>query len=702
MFHKKYTVKKTQLLSRKGAKQLREKTVALFVGESVDESTDELTHILHAIWDEKDAVSSSCYQFNSGVTAVLYFVNDKPLLVSLSGFPTDAEDLLPKRAVKGDIVPTVLFLRSLRHHFRESPERFSALLDRAALGVFCHGKASHILSSGAHLMIPGIRATSRKNTPAGSLAFVFSPDADAPDAVGLCTSKLANDESSGVGVYVINCFGDPLWQKFEGAFAASCCNVPDERMANPLPPDLPLDTVPESPPPRASEPQSTGTDGDAVDTVPAEEVVDGADLCDSQDATDGVGDGCPNAFEGLFTCEDDILSFAFFEAVKAVRPSVLPLPLTEFVAMMVNAYPRVDDTAKPIDFKKTKHKQALAFLKGFEDVVKVYEGERGVYSVIEIDRSALSLRSHNQRHREFLETVQKPATERESLTGEMRLLADKKAVLSERLLSVKVDYRLLRHTKLPDDLARVLLEGDVRTPTAHKNENRLPTLEEAYTGVQGEIKEADELPSIDEVYSLLFPRKAVADALRAYVRAHELLVANEEGGDTKKTQMPFVRLQGALSLYTACETKDQMPLKELEELILKRHFKAVTNVVMQTNVCGSSDMSELFSPRCITIDGLPPQVSIWVATAARKKHVTIVNNLKALGFNVDALCRLWAKRFSASCGVFHPEKEMGNLKSNKKYPEEIRLQGNVISQLSTILTNELGIPPALVSVTRKA
>lgn len=705
MFRKKHTVKEVQALGKSDAKKLKAGLLAVF--------GDEFEDVVDAVWDKKASVSRRRWQFNPGVSAVLYLVNELALVISVDGLPADAADLVPKNAHRDVLVPTVHFFLRARQFLHENPDRFRTFVAKVPLNVYCRGPTSRFLLSGAHLMIPGIVAADKTEIPpTGSLALVFSVGTDAPYAVGLTTARLTNNDSAGVGVYIINCFTDSLWQEFEAVFVASCIDKSGQRVANPLPPEFQSNEVMEHLPEGsdAAEPVDQISNRDTTtscsapqETTPAmdEEPVaaEVAEVCSDEApavaATVESENAIMNDYTGLFSEEDEVLKFAFFEAVKAVPKSMIPLPLTQFTAAVVNAYPRVNADSRAIDFKSTKYKHALTFLKLFEGVIEITEVSPGVHSITKIDKSSPLVRNHTRTFKEFLDMVQKPAKEVEARAAEMRLMEDKKTVFNQQIVSVESSYRPRRNSGMPDDVARITLEGNIEAVVAHETERKLPTLEDVEKD-QKTMETAEDLPPVDdEVYSTLYPRKTIADNLRSYVKARGLLVLPGPNNAGKST-IPSVKLQGALSSYQAENGEEEIPLNKLEEIILKRHFSLITEIVIQTSVSGSATMSEFIPPRHLVKNGLPPHINVWTEKRSGNKIITIVKNLKALGFDLDGLCRAWRQRFSTSCKVVDPAAEMTNLKSGTTIPMEIHVQGDITGKLATVLTKELGIPTNLI------
>ncbi|KAK7195619.1 Translation initiation factor SUI1 [Novymonas esmeraldas] len=657
MFKKKYSSKEDQSVGKSDIKKLRADVLDVIGKDNADK--------FDLIVGKKDTVSKRRCQCGSGGSAFVYSVNDVPFFVSVDRVGEEEQDVITQsNRFSFPMVPTVFFFLRMRQLLVDhGGVRVGSANGRVAT-VVCRGPTSRFLLSGAHLMMPGILSV-EKRTPlvVGDVALVYSIGVDAPYAVGIVTGNMTAKQDTGVGVFVIQCFRDNLWQQFENRFVANyslSSHVPL------IPSEFGEDEVLESFP------------GASVDAAEPQALAGGAS------SVDAIGDGDAPAvnYAELFTDEDAVLTFCLCEAAKQVSKSLLPITLPQFTSIVVRSYPRDGVHTEAIQFKDTKHKKALAFFQRFPELLTISETSPGVHSVIVMNRSADVMRQHNARYADFLATVHQDGCDQEARALQAKLLADGTAVFRQNIVSTCVLYAVPR--ELDDDLARVLLMGEeLNIP----RDALFPTIEQVTTGT---VPVYERVPVPDSVFQDLYQRRALVDNLKSYIKVHGLLVVTE----AEKGKLPCVKIDDTLSLMFSSKTyAPELPLDQVERAMLSL-FRVKYEIVLQTTVEGSTLATENLVPKRILKNGSPPKVNVWAEKATGNKYVTIVRNLEAFGLDLQLLSAQWKKQFSTSCSVVDPSTEMTNLKSGTKIPLEIHVQGSLQLKIEAALLKEVNLPPS--------
>lgn len=661
MFKKKYTSKEAQTVGKSNVKALKADVLDI-IGHDNGELFD-------LIVGKKDTVTKGKYQCGPGASAFAYFVNDVPFFISVDRLSDEEQTLISEdRGSRYPVIPTVFFFLRLHQLLADRKEQWRHLISEAGTTVTCFGPTSRFLLSGAHLMMPGIlRAHANKPAAEGQVAFIFTNGVEIPYAIGFVTSNLISQKDSGVGVYVVQCFRDNLWQDHENRFltnyslSSQAALIPvafgDSEVVGEA-----ADVA------KSDEPADiSGETAEATENAPAEE--------EETVAT-----------STLFEDEDSVLTFCLCETVRQMSRATLPMPLPQFTSVVVRSYPRDGAHAGSIQFKDTKYKRALPFFQKFPELLVIAETSPGVHSVMTVNKSAAVMREHKKKYSVFLETVQREACEHESRVLQAKLLESGTAVFRQNIVSAGVFYAASRD--LDEDLVRILLLGEeLNIP-----ENvRFPTLEQVMSGTAPTYEPT---PVDEGVFDELYTRKTLVDNLKKYILAHTLLVVSTAG----KGEMPTVKINDVLSkMFTSKSYAPELALNQVEEGMLKL-FRTKHEILLQTTVEGSTLASENLVPKRIIKAGMLPKVNVWAEKATGNKYVTIVRNLESFGFDLNLLSRQWKKQFSSSCSVVDPSTDMKNLKSGTKIPLEIHLQGNSAPKVEAALLNEANLPAsALVS-----
>jgi translation initiation factor 1 (eIF-1/SUI1) len=668
MFMRKYTTKEAQSVGKSNVKSLRSDVLGV-IGEDNGE-------LLDLIIGKKTAVTKSKYQCGPGASAFVYSVNEVPFFISLDRFSDEEQSLIERDRRGGySVVPTVFFFLRLHQLLADEKDKWAHLVDETGVGVTCFGPTSRFLLSGAHLMMPGILKVHTKGAlAAGDVALVYSNGVNVPYAVGFVTSNLVSHNESGVGVYIVQCFRDNLWQEYQNRFLA---NYGISSSASLIPAQF-------------NENEVVGGDA-GVPLSPASGEVQGGssvsgEAVDSTAAAEGNSTAVANA---LFRDEESVLTFCLCEAIKQIPESTYPLPLPQFTSVVVRSFPRDGAHTESIQFKDTKHKRALPFFQQFPDLLTIAETSPGVHSVLSVNKAAAVMREHNAKYKKFVENEHREACEKETRAIQAKLLESGTAAFWQSIASTKVFYAA--PLRLDEDIARVILLGD---ELSVPDNVRFPTLEQV---VNGTVPNYEPTPIDPSVFDEQFTRKTLVDNLRKYIRAHSLLIVNT----TANRELPKVKIDEFLSkLLSSREYAPELPLDKVVDSML-RLFQMKHEIVLRTVIEGSSLATDSLVPKRIVKSGALPTVSVWSERATGNRYVTIVRNLEAFGFDLPLLARHWKKLFSASCGVVDPATEMKNLKSGTKIPLEIHIQGSLVPKVEAALLNEANLPSSVIVVKYK-
>ncbi|KAG5479075.1 hypothetical protein LSCM1_02922 [Leishmania martiniquensis] len=657
MFKKKCTSKEIQSVGKSDVKKLKT--------DVVDVIGQDKAYVLDLVLGKKDMVTKRKYFCGLGSSVSTYSVNEVPFFISIDRLSEEEQAIItPAKRFSGRVVPTVFFFLRLHQMLAEKGDEWTAVVNECGVAVICRGPTSRFLLSGAHLMMPGIFGT-RKNTSVrvGDVALIYSFGVDVPYAVGIVTSCMTAKQDVGVGVFVVQCFRDNLWQEFENRFVI---NYGLSSQTPLIPSEFEAEEVCEKQLEVGAEAKtSQETDYDVLDDDTAE-----------LKYAPCVG------YTDAFSEEETMLNFCLCQAVVQVPHSLLPMTMQQFTNIVVHSYPRDGAHTSAIQFKDTKYKKAIAFFRGFPDLLKLNETSPGVYCVTEVNKSADVIREHNALYADFLNTKHREGCGEEARVLQAKLLADGTGVFSQSIVSASVFYAAPRD--LEDDLIRVLLMGEEpRIP----HDGRFPTIEQVATGTAPFFTKT---PVNDSVFQELYTRKKLVDNLKKYIKLHNLLVVDE----LEKGKIPSVKMNDTLSMmFTSKTYAPEMPLCQVEQRMLSL-FRLKHEIELQTVVEGSPLATDNLLPKRIIKNGPLPKVNLWSEKSTNNKFITIVRNLESFGFDLQLLADQWRKQFSTSAGVVDPSTKMKNLKSGTKIPLEIHLQGNLQLKVSAALLKEANLPPS--------
>lgn len=656
MFKKRYTAKEGQSVGKSDVKKLRSAVLDVIGKENADR--------FYLMVGKKDTVTKRKYQCGPGSSAFVYSVNDVPFFVSVDVVSEEEQDTITHaNRFSFPMVPTVFFFLRLHQLLADKPAEWASVVADAGAAVVCRGPTSRFLLSGAHLMMPGVLSVQKKSRlDVGDMALVYSVGVDVPYAVGIVTHSMAAKQEAGVGVFVLQCYRDNLWQEYENRFVT---NYSLSSQTPLIPSAFEADEVCESyPAPVAAaagerSPINENEDGESGD----ENVEPAAD------------------YAAIFADEDAVLTFSLCEGAKQVSASQLPLPMPQFTSLVVHAYPRDGAHTSAIQFKDTKYKKALAFFQNFPELLTIEETSPGVHSVTKLSRSADIMKKHNSAYADFLATVHRDGCDKEARALQAKLLADGTGVFRQHIVSATVLYAAPRD--LDDDLARVLLLGEeLNIP----RDALYPTIEQVTTGT---VPVYEKSVIGDNVLQDLYTRKTLTDNLTHYMKAHSLLVVSE----TDKSELPRVKIDGILAMmFSSKAYAPELPLDQAKQAMLGL-FRPKHEIVLQTTVEGSSLASDNLIPRRIIKNGALPKVHVWSEKATNNKFITVVKNLEAFGFDLQLLADQWKKQFSTSSSIVDPSADMKNLKQGTKIQLEIHLQGNLQVKVEATLLKDANLPP---------
>ncbi|CAJ1013562.1 Pre-PUA-like domain/Translation initiation factor SUI1, putative [Leishmania lindenbergi] len=664
MFKKKCTTKEAQSISKSDVKKLRADVVDV-IGKNSAEKFDLVVR-------KKDTVTKRKYQCGSGSSVFVYSVNEVPFFISIDRLGKEEHNVITEaRPFSFLIVPTIFFFLRLHQLLAEKGDEWTSVVNEVGVAIICRGPTSRFILSGAHLMMPGI-LSARKKTPVsvGDVALIYSLGVDVPYAIGIVTSSMAARQDTGVGVFVVQCFRDSLWQEFENRFITNY-SLSSELFL--IPSEFEEDEVRE----KLSEMGVATTENENTNHhVFNNEVTEGNEA-PGVDYTD------------IFSDVDRVLKFCLCEAVKQVSCSLLPMPMQQFTSIVVHSYPRDGAHTSAIQFKDTKYKKALTFFQGFPDLLTVVETSPCVYCVTQVTKSADLMRQHNALYADFLSTVHMEGCRKEAQELQAKLLADGAGVFRQCIVSASVFYAAPR--SLDDDLIRILLLGEeLNIP----RDSLFPTIEHATTGIVPIFEKA---PIDDSVLQEIYTQKTLVDNLKNYIKAHNLLVVS----DSEKGKLPRVKIDDVLSMmFTFKAYTSEMPLDQVKEGML-RLFRLKHEIVLQTVVEGASLASDNLIPKRLIKNGPLPKVNLWSEKSTNSKLITIVQNLESFGFDIELLADQWKKQFSTSCGVVDPSTKLKNLKPGTKIPFEIHLQGDLKQKVAAALLKEANLPPSQLICKKK-
>lgn len=660
MFKKKFSTREAQSVGKGNAKTLRVEVLDV-IGKDNGELFD-------LVIGKKIAVTKTKHQCGSSASAFVYSVNDVPFFISVDRLADEEQSLITDgRPHRYSIVPTVFFFLRLHQLLADKKEQWTHFVSDAGVAVTCFGPTSRFLLNGAHLMMPGIIHVRAKTTAsAGDVALVYTHGVDVPYAVGFVTDNLVSQRDAGVGVYIVQCFRDNLWQEHANRFmvnyslSSNAPLIPSQFGENEVAGEPSANPQPEEPA------EAHGSECAEVESSAYEGKNRSADIVT------------------LFEDEDAVLSFCLCEAVKQLSCSMLPLPLPQFTSIVVQSFPRDGVHTEPIQFKDTKYKRALSFFQQYPELLTITETGPGAYSVLSVNKFAAVMRQHAAKNKSFVETEHREACEKEARALQAKIIENGTAVFRQSVVSAGVFYAAPHN--LDEDLVRLLLLGE--DPTSPEDVH-FPTLDQVTNGT---APECEPTPIDRDIFDELYTRKALMDNLKKYVQTHSLLVINTAG----KGRLPNVRIDKVLSkLFSSEDYAPELPLDKVEVAML-RLFKTKCEIILQTVMEGSSLASENMVPKRICRSGGLPKVSVRVKRVKNNKVVTVVRNLDALGFDLNLLARQWRKQFSCSCSVVDPVTKKRNFKLNTDFPLEINLQGNLIAKVKAALLNEANLPPSVL------
>ncbi|KAG5504958.1 hypothetical protein JKF63_04405 [Porcisia hertigi] len=660
MFKKKYTSKEGQSVGKSDLKSLRA-DVMIVIGK---DNADKFDLII----GKKDTVTKRKYQCGPGSLAFVYFVNGVPFFISIDRLAGDDQDVItPASRLRFPMVPTVFFFLRLHQVVLENGGDWTSVVNECGVATVCHGPTSRYLLGGAHLMMPGILSTQKKTSLViGDVALIYSLGVDVPYAVGIVTNNMAVKQDTGVGVFVVQCFRDNLWQEFENQFLTNyslCSHTPL------IPPEFEEEEVHE----RVSRVSASMTENPSPD----------CDLLNSE-AAEGKEVSVIDYSE-FFSDEEKTLRFCLCEAVKQVTRTLLPMPMPQFTSIVLHSYPRDGAHRTAIQFKNTKYKKALSFFQSFPDLLTVSETSPGVHCIAEIKKSAVLMRQHNALYADFLSTVHRERCEEEGRALQARLVADGAAVFRQHILSASIFYAAPR--RLDDDLIRVLLMGD---ELSIPRDALFPSIEQVTSGTAPVFERT---PVDDNILDEPYSRLTLVDNLKNYIKHHGLLIVSE----AQDRKLPTVKIDDTLSKMFSSKTyAPELPLDLVVEGMLGL-FRLKHEIVLQTVVEGSMLASDHLIPKHIVKNGPLPKVSVWSEKSANNKVITIVQNLESFGFDLELFANLWKKQFSTSTCVVDPSKEMKNLKPGTRIPLQIHLQGSFQVQITAALVKDANIPQSQLS-----
>ncbi|ORC87935.1 translation initiation factor 2D [Trypanosoma theileri] len=656
MFHKKHTVKGQEAVSKKESKRIRE-TIFGYFGK-------DYLECLESFWKKSDAVTQITWDFSTGGSASFYLVNKIPLVISTSSLPDDSNGLLPR----GEIVfiPTLFFLMIMRAYYKGEDVTHTTYFGSS---VWTRGATSEYILSGAHLMMPGIldlKVQNDKLLRVGEIVFIFTAGMSWPYGIGLATSDLVNSSQRGRGVYVLHSYRDSLWDSYFMVFNTSWASIT---------PALPVEfqeTLVNERLLQSEDIQNevtneeNGVENEEKEIYEVTETT-GSDICDDEDLL------IKSTLERLST-DDALLDFALCEAIKGITKSMLPLPLTEFSPLLLSNYPRIPGETMQIDLKQTKHKKMLSYLRLRSDALTVSEISKGVFSVVQINKSCELFRKHRLDYGEFLQQVHEPAKEMEILEAEQQALREGgKGYIKRRIVSIETLFSPRGGDAM--ELKRIICTG------LFDNE------------IQQNFLYSKDIDNdfLDELYS----RKSLSENLRKYIIGKGLLKIEGKGEGS-----PFVELTGALS-FLRKDSVSQLRITEIENFIFQHLYTSVHQIIIEANpVINGVVTSKSFFTR-ITRRNKLPKILIYTEKRQGNKIVTVVKYLDTYGFDLSALANQWKQLFSTSCCVHDPSKDFQKLKQGTKVTLELHLGGGWLSKLTTVLEKELGLPQHLITAASK-
>nr|CCD13744.1 unnamed protein product [Trypanosoma congolense IL3000] len=657
MFHKKHIVKEQIFVGKKDARKIWEALYG-FIGE-------ENLECLESFWRRSDPVSRVEMKFSAGGCAAVFLVNQIPLAMTVSRLPEEADDTLSGRPQS--VIPTLYTLLLMKLYYKgkniDTGSFFGA-------GVFCRGPTSKYIISGAHLMMPGIverRVRGDASLSVGDLVFVYSLGNLCPYAVGFATDNLVNLEEFGRGVYVVHCYKDYLWNSYHTMFCGLC------------PPTLTLPaTFKDNEVCEVASSQANCLCDDVGETHPDRRLSIVTDVA-SESYTEN--EEIMESAAEIFSVEDNVLDFALCEAIKELSQSRLPLALGEFIPLLLSNFPRFRNKRFDIDFKRTKYKKALSYLLQRGEVISVSEVTKGNFFVTEVNKASVLYCRHRQIYCDFLREFHVPLKGEEDLASDQRTIKNgSKKEIKRRIKSIETLYSPKGRRML--NLQRLLCTGCV------------PNQPDCVVDV-GETSDGhrtySEVGSDDDFLGKHYSRKHLNGALRKYITSQNILRLGEKG------EIPRVLLDPLLAPLLT-DSVAEIPITELEDLVITKLFTPVTEILLETtHTVDGASLSGSSISRLIK-KGTLPKLLLYSEKRAGRKVVTIVTHLDDYGFELVPLSNLWKQQLSTACTVVDPSKEMLKVKPGTKVSLELHLGGNWVPKLKAILERDLGFPQHLITI----
>lgn len=637
MFHKKVIIKKTYGVRKDEVLNLR----AAFTNMYGDRGED----IAEFVFKKKEAFKEQIW-IADGIKVSVYLVDEVPYFIKFHSSHLVEVDLNDQEN-EVLLVPTIFFLLKFRRILMNENEQ--NIIGEMGSKVVCHGSTSNFIISGAHLMIPGILSC----TDTGKrIAFVFSLGDSYPYAVGYITANFKNGGKNGVGVHILHCYNDKLWMKFLDDYNR---NYVVHESGLSIPPEFP----------------STGIrDG----------IENGSFASNSRESSIEEGPEVHSPASSIFSTQDERLNFALVETIKVLPLSSLPIDVNRFIALFHQNYPRCIDQAS-IDFKHTVYKKALNFLQTF-DFIKIEEQSEGNYIIRDIKNRRKLIDEHDQRYSSFLRNEHIPAIERELRDFELKAVAESKIVYEQKLLSAVLKFKPQK--SMNRGIAHVMLLGrDINDDILFPQLGSTPLPPLLLESVDKEL---------DLAFGNSYDMKELKENFNNYIRKRSLIVQGKTTGS-----MPNVKLDGALRALCSGDVSE---LKKNEaEMMCFRQFTTMHEIVVQYQVKGLGSLLSSIPLKHIEKKGELPVVCVKIRTE-RKRIITIISNLEAVGFTLKYLASNWAVKFSTACRVVDPNASVKDAdeKKGRKKPVEIHLQGNFMQQMKNHLQSDLGLLPCMVNV----
>ncbi|CCW65569.1 unnamed protein product [Phytomonas sp. EM1] len=664
MFHRKYIIKETHPLGKRETKKFKE-DVAAILGP-------KFSSICESLFSKKNPILKQVWKI-AEASAVLYLVDQVPLFVTVEEFPHDMDVALFRFPNRNIMLPTIFLLLLARLIFHETSQNMIDFSQSVGFSVSCHSPTSRHILSGAHLMMPGIvsctKGGSSENVE-GSITLIYALQNDTPFAVGLATHYLAAKSSSGIGIYVISCFNDLMWKHFYSSFHMKSLAF-----------SIGLNSVPRE----FTEKQIFPVISDAGNDLLLDDLEKQVDDTSDEPLPDNIQDSDFSSIleecHQLFPDEESILEFSFCEAVKSIKPSMLPLPLSEFTAIFVKSYPLISSDSKEIDFRKTHVKKALSYFKRFPDVIEITEISEGNYVIVNRNRDAPLLRDHNSKFSIFLKEIHEPRKAQLSQKNQMDKLRDFSTVVLPKIISVSELYFVGKDLE-QDFFTSFFVDSGAFQAITQSSE--LP--KERITNLDNVDK-----PSVDpSIFNDGLTAKEIMNAVNNYIKLNKLTVSLSQ--DSK---IPFVKLDAKLSQF-ACSNSSEMLITTLRDRILRR-FTLKHKIVWKPAVQNDSmDVDDIHS-RCILANGSPPIVKIWTKMERGNKIITIVENLDHYCLDFHTISAFFRKQLATSCFEYSQNGKLETLKGGKKNKLLTALKGDLKDKVRKLILNEFGIPSQYVN-----